>query len=185
MKKLKPIVALALALPLALVIACDKPHDTNSIAPATPPPPATSAAVPSTTAPDVTFTFADGFRLSLASLRGKVIAVVMCSSTNSAGCSSESRGLAKRWRELEKHYVTAIGVVPAAAARDPRGAERQDLPFDFAVDTHGQIERALGVSAGGLADPTVFVVGRDGAIKAVWRGADPETHIRALVAEAP
>jgi hypothetical protein len=60
----------------------------------------------------------------LASLRGKVVAVVICSSIGSAGCSSESRGLAKRWRELEEHYVTAIGVVAAAAARDPRAVER-------------------------------------------------------------
>jgi peroxiredoxin Q/BCP len=132
----------------------------------------------------VTFTLADGFRLSLASLRGKVVAVVMCSSTDSLGCSSESRGFAKRWRELEEHHVAAIGVVPAATARDPRGVERQDLPFDFAVDTDGQIARALGVSAGEGADPTVLVVDREGSIKTIWRAADPETHVRALVAEA-
>jgi peroxiredoxin Q/BCP len=179
MKKLGPMVSLA----LALVIACDKPHDTSSIALATAPAPATSTAEPSTTAPDVTFTLADGFRLSLASLRGKVVAVVMCSSTDSAGCSRESRGFAKRWRELEEHHVTAIGVVPATAARE-RGIERQDLPFDFAVDTDGQIARALGVSAGGVADPTVLVIGRDGSIQAIWRAADPETHVRALLDEA-
>jgi peroxiredoxin Q/BCP len=179
MKKVEPIVALA----LALVIACERPHDTGSIAVATAPAAVTSAAEPSTTAPDVTFAFTDGFQLSLASLRGKVVAIVMCSSTGSAGCSRESRGFAKRWGELEEHYVTAIGVVPTAAARNPPGAERQDLPFDFAVDTDGQVARALGVSAGGVADPTVLVVGRDGSIKTIWRAADPETHVRALVAE--
>jgi peroxiredoxin Q/BCP len=180
MKKMGAMVLLS----LALVDACDKPHDTGSVALPVPPAPATSAAEPSTTTPDVTFTLSDGFRLSLASLRGKVVAVVMCSSIDSVGCSSESRGLASRWRELEEHYVTAIGVVPAAAARDPRGLERHDLPFDFAVDTDGQIARALGVPAGGVAEPTVFVVGRDGSIKAIWRVADPETHARALIAEA-
>jgi peroxiredoxin len=180
MKKLRPRIALA----LALVIACDKPHDTGSVAPPAAPPPGTSAADPSTSTPDLTFTFADGFRLSLASLRGKVVVVVMCSSIDAAGCSTESRGLAKRWRELEEHYVTVMGVVPAAAAQDPRGVERQELPFDFAVDTDGQIGRALGVSAVGTADPTLLVVGRDGSIKAIWRAADPETHARALIAEA-
>jgi peroxiredoxin Q/BCP len=183
MKKSGSMVSLARALVMVLAIACDKPHDTGSV-PSAPPGPATSAAEPSTTTPDVTFTLADGFRLSLASLRGKVVAVVVCSSIDSVGCTSESRGLANRWHELEEHYVTAIGVVPAAAARGLRGVEPQALPFDFAVDTDGQIARALGVSAGEVADPTVLVVGRDGSVKTVWRTADPETHARELIAEA-
>jgi peroxiredoxin len=175
------------SLALVLAIACDKPHDTGSVAspapPAAPPAAATRVAGPSAT-PDVTFTLSDGFRLSLASLRGKVVAVVLCSSIDSADCRSESRGLSKRWRELEEHYVTAIGVVTATGSRNPRAGERLDLPFDFAVDADGEIARALGVSAGGIADPTILVVGRDGSIKATWRVADPETHVRALIAEA-
>jgi peroxiredoxin len=168
---------------LALAMACDKPQDTGSVAlpapPASPTPP-TSAAALSKASPDVTFTLADGFKLTLSSLRGKVVAVVMCSSVDSVGCSREARGLAKRWREFEEHYVTAIGVVQARA---PRGAKPEELPFEFAVDTDGQIARGLGVSAAGVADPTVVVVGRDGSIKATWREADPETHVRALLAE--
>jgi hypothetical protein len=41
--------------------------------------------------------------LGLASLRGKIVAVVVCPSLDSAGCRTESPGLAKRWRELEEH----------------------------------------------------------------------------------
>jgi peroxiredoxin len=62
--------------------------------------------------------------------------------------------------------------------------DRQDLPFEFAVDRDGKIARALGVSANVADAPTVLIVGRDGSIKATWRAAAPETHARALMTEA-
>jgi peroxiredoxin Q/BCP len=179
---LRPIAAAAVLLSLA----CSKPED-SAVAPVAGSPTEGRAAAASasasapTTAPDVTFTLSDGFRLTLASLRGKVVAVIVCPAINAPGCTRESQGLTRRWRELEEHYVTAVGVVPDANAQYRAAMARRDVPFEFAADADGQVARALGVSTRD-ADPIVLLVARDGTIRTAWRTADPDMHIRELIA---
>ena len=174
-----------LTLAVSLAFACSKPEDHAVLPPAIPPaaPPASPPASAAGLAPGVTFVLADGFRLSLASLKGKVVAVVFCPAIDAPGCTRESHGLTRRWRELEEHHVTAVGVVPADTAQYRAAVERQDTPFDFVADVDGQLSHAFRVSMHD-ADPTLFLVGRDGTIRAVWRTADPDTHARELIAAA-
>ena len=172
-------------LTLLISVACSKPEGRAAVPSVISPTESRpAAALPSASAPmtahDVTFILSDGFRLSLASLQGKVVAVVLCPAIGAPGCTRESQGLAKRWRELEEHYVTAVGVVPEDNAQYWAAMARRDVPFDFAADVDGQVSRALGVSARD-ADPTVLLVGRDGTIRAVWRTADPDMHIREML----
>jgi peroxiredoxin len=169
---------------LAIALACGK-RDQSAAVPA-----ATRALTPlartlevGALAPDVTFRLADGFSLSLAALRGKVVAVIFCNTIDAPGCISESRGLAQRWGELEEKYVTAIGVVPSDSRQD-RPLQGGELRFEFATDVDGRIARAFGVTAGDANDPTVFFVARDGSIRAVWYTPDPEMHVRGLLSDA-
>lgn len=179
-------------LTLIVCLSCSKPEDhafPSVTSPTEGHPSASSSSVstPSAStpraAPDVTFVLGDGFRLSLAALKGKVVAIVVCPAIDAPGCVRESQGLARRWHELAERHVTAVGVVPKDNAQYRAAVARRNVPFDFAADVDGQVSRALG-TAGWNADPTTFLVDRDGVIQAIWRTSDPETHARELIAAA-
>ena len=138
---------------------------------------------PGSAAPKVTFTLQDGFDLSLALLAGKVVTVSFCAAATDPACVREAEGLGRHREELFDHHAIVLGVSPEDAAAHKALIARYQLPFDLATDADGHLARAFAVPAG-EHDPTTFLIGRDGNIRAVWHGADPEAHARATLAAA-
>jgi peroxiredoxin Q/BCP len=136
-------------------------------------------------APDVTFTLQDGFRLSLAADKGKLVVVYFCPEAGQTDCVHEARGLRDRWNDLFKNHVIVVGVTPEPVAAQRNLIAQESLPFDLASDVDGRLAGAFKATAtSGAFGPFVVLVGRDGAIRRTWRAAEPERHIEDILALA-
>lgn len=123
----------------------------------------------------------DGFELRLPAMKGKIIAVFFCASLDDPQCQREAKVLADYHTELhDDHHVVVIGVSPASTAAHKAWLAAQHSPLDFASDPDGRVARAFGVGEGSA----VVVVDKDSLIRAVWRDADPERHVRELLSAA-
>jgi len=137
-----------------------------------------------TPVPDLPLTLQDGFPLRLPMMKGKLIAVFFCAAYDDAQCQREADGLGAHHAELrDAHHVVIIGVSPATPAAHEAFLSARRSPLDFASDADGRIGRAFGMAGARDALPMV-VVARDGTIRAVWHGVDPERHVRDLIAAA-
>jgi peroxiredoxin len=137
-----------------------------------------------TAVPDVPFTLQDGFELRLPAMKGKTIAVLFCTTHDDPQCVREADAMRDHFSELhDEHHVVIIGVSPASNAAHKAHLTAHRMPFDFASDPDGRVAAAFG--AGGMHEGLrVVVVDRGGTIHAVWSGADPERHVRELLAAA-
>ena len=134
-------------------------------------------------APEITFTLHDGFALTLTSLRGKVVEVLFCpTGAAPADCTIEADGIRDHWSDLQAHGVAVVGVRAAAVVSNRLLMSQERLPFDFASDPDGRIAGAFGVDLGELRAPRIFMIGRDGRVRKIWRAADPAAHVSALLA---
>lgn len=136
---------------------------------------------PGARVPDEPLILQDGFELRLPAMKGKLIAVFFCASLDDPECQREAQVLAEHHAELhDDHHVVVIGVSPATTAVHKTWLAAQHSPLDFAADPDGRVARAFRVGEG----PAVVVVDKDSSIRAVWRDADPERHVRELLAAA-
>jgi peroxiredoxin len=134
--------------------------------------------------PDVTLVLPDGFPLKLSGLRGKVVALLFCAPSASSDCKREARGYASLWAEMERLGAAVVGVRAADAKSNAAWATDLHLPFDFASDLEGQASRKFGFSTADLRSNKTLLVGRDGKLRAVWDGTDPDAHGYAILALA-
>lgn len=134
--------------------------------------------------PDEPFILQDGFSLRLPAMKGKIIAAFFCSSVDDPQCQREAQVLAEHHAELrDEHHVVIIGVSPATAAAHKSWLAAQHLPLDFASDPDARLARAFGVRPA-RESMSMVVVDRDATIRALWHDADPERHVRELLAAA-
>jgi peroxiredoxin Q/BCP len=139
---------------------------------------------PGSPVPDVPFVLQDGFQLRLPAMKGKTIAVFFCASYTDPACQRQAEALRDHFSELhDEQHVVILGVSPETSAAHQAYLTAKRMPFDFASDPDGQLALAFGI-AGPRTAPQTFVVDRGGAIRAVWRGADPEAQVRDLLAIA-
>jgi peroxiredoxin len=137
-----------------------------------------------TPVPDVPFTLQDGFELHLPAMKGKLIAVFFCANHDDPQCQREAEALSERHSELHgEHHIVIIGVSPASSAAHKAFLSDHHLPLDFASDPDGRVARAFGITRP-LDELRMIVVDPNGKIRAVWRGADPERHVRELLLAA-
>ncbi|MEQ8979082.1 MAG: TlpA disulfide reductase family protein, partial [Deltaproteobacteria bacterium] len=82
---------------------------------------------------------------------------------------------------LDREGVEVLGVnqEPGAEARVKRYLEGSGITFESVMD-EGDIARRWGV----YTFPTTFVVGRDGVIRATYRGPVAEGTLRTVVKDA-
>jgi peroxiredoxin Q/BCP len=134
---------------------------------------------PGASAPDVTFVLNDGYHLPLASLRGKTVAVYLCSPT--AACAAEAQGFRAHSRELEAHHVVVLGVYEQDSAATRALAAREGVSFDLVADPDGSIAREFSVSVRDLDAPYVFVIAPNGTVRNVWPGGSAQGHAREIL----
>ncbi|MEQ8278651.1 MAG: TlpA disulfide reductase family protein [Deltaproteobacteria bacterium] len=135
---------------------------------------------PGVTAPAIVGATPDGMERSLESLKGKVV-VVDFWATWCPPCRAAMPGLQKLHEDLEGEGVVVLGVnqEPGAEARVKRYLEGSGITFESVMD-EGDIARRWGV----YTFPTTFVVGRDGVIRATYRGPVAEGTLRTVVKDA-
>lgn len=172
----------------ALVACNNKPKGTEGSAPAS----VTSSAASGANlkegdpAPDVEMTLQDGRKLKLSSLKGQIAVLYFYPKDQTQGCTIEAQNFRDRFDELKKAGITVIGVSTQDAASHKAFIEKEKLPFDLAVDEDKALAHAFGVPliGPGLHSRQTFLVGKDGAIKKVWRDVKPKDHADEVLAAA-
>ena len=128
---------------------------------------------------------ADGQRVSLASLQGKVVLVNFWA-TWCLECRPEMRMFERLHREF---FIQGLAVVGINAREETTTiheyAKELGLTFPLILDPSGKINSAYGV----IGLPTTFLIARDGRAVALavgpreWNGKPARTLIQALLAE--
>jgi peroxiredoxin len=127
----------------------------------------------------------DGRRLSLVSLRGKVVLLNFWASWCSE-CRSEMPMFEQLHREFAAQGLSVIGINAREGTEAIRGyAKELRLTFSLVLDPKGQINAAYGV----IGLPATFLIGRDRrpVARAVgprdWESAPAKAIIQALLSE--
>jgi peroxiredoxin len=113
-------------------------------------------------APSVTFTTLGGEKISLETLRGKVVLVNFWA-TSCPGCIKEMPGLVKTYR---KYHGRGFETIAVAMSYDPpeyvrQFAEKNGLPFKVALDSDEAAAQAFGNVR---LTPTTFIINKRGEI---------------------
>lgn len=114
------------------------------------------------TAPDVTFTSLTGEKVSMQSLRGKVVMINFWATS----CTTCIKEMPDMVRTYNKYKDKGLDFVAVAMSYDPPNyvlnyAQTRSLPFKVALDTQGDIARSFGEVK---LTPTTFVIDKEGKI---------------------
>ena len=135
--------------------------------------------------PGFTALTAEGGRLSLSGLQGKVVLLTFWA-TWCQPCRDEMPLFERLHRDLGRDGLVVVGVnAREDVAPIAEFARALDLSFPLAVDPDGKVGAAYGV----VGLPTTFVIGRDGRAVAravgvrAWGSDAARALLRALLAE--
>ena len=138
-----------------------------------------------TTPPEFDGRMADGRKVSLASLQGKVVLLNFWA-TWCQECRSEMPAFEQLHREFSVHGLAVIGINAREETTTIRDyAKELGLTFPVIVDPKGTINAAYGV----IGLPTTFLIGRNGRPVALavgpreWASTPARAIIQALLAE--
>jgi len=138
-----------------------------------------------TTPPEFNGRMADGRKVSLASLQGKVV-VLNFWATWCQECRSEMPAFQQLHREFSGQGLAVIGINAREETTTIRDyAKELGLTFPLIVDPKGTINAAYGV----IGLPTTFLIGRNGRPVALavgpreWASTPARAIIQALLAE--
>jgi peroxiredoxin len=130
-------------------------------------------------APQVTFTSLKGEKISMGSLRGKVVLVNFWA-TSCVGCIHEMPQMIDTYR---KYNTQGLETIAVAMSYDPPNyvlnyTEKNALPFKVALDVQGSIARAFGDVQ---LTPTTFVIDKHGNIIKRILGEPDFAQLRTLL----
>ena len=132
-------------------------------------------------APQVTFTSLKGEKISMGSLRGKVVLVNFWA-TSCVGCIHEMPQMIDTYR---KYNTQGLETIAVAMSYDPPNyvlnyTEKNALPFKVALDVQGGIARAFGDVQ---LTPTTFVIDKRGNIIKRILGEPDFAQLQKLIEE--
>ena len=140
---------------------------------------------PGTKSPEFDGTTADGRRMSLVSLRGKVVLINFWA-TWCLECRPEMPLFEQLHREFAAQGLSVVGInAREGTVAIQRYAKELSLTFPLVLDPKGEINAAYGV----IGLPATFLIGRDGRAVALaigprdWASAPARAIIQALLAE--
>jgi len=144
-----------------------------------------------TPAPDFTATTFDGTTVSLADLRGGLVALYFYPKDATPGCTKQACNLRDNLSILAEHGITVIGVSPDDDASHERFATKQELTFPLIADPKRSIIEAYGVwgekknygkTYQGL-QRTTFLIDADGVIKHVFKRPKVADHAAEIISK--
>ena len=130
-------------------------------------------------APDVTFTTLSGEKVSMQSLRGKVVMVNFWA-TSCTTCIKEMPEMVKTY---DKYKEKGLDFVAVAMSYDPPNyvlnyAQTRNLPFKVALDTQGEIAKSFDDVQ---LTPTTYVIDKNGDIIKRYVGEPNFSDVHALL----
>ena len=130
-------------------------------------------------APQVTFTSLQGEKISMESLRGKVVLVNFWA-TSCIGCIREMPQMIDTYR---KYNAQGLETIAVAMSYDPPNyvvnyTEKNALPFKVALDVQGNIAQAFGDVK---LTPTTFIIDKRGNIIKRILGEPDFAQLRTLL----
>jgi peroxiredoxin len=113
-------------------------------------------------APEVTFTSLNGEKVSMQSLRGKVVMVNFWATS----CTTCVKEMPEMVQTYNKYKDKGLDFVAVAMSYDPPNyvlnyAQTRSLPFKVALDTQGDIAKSFGDVK---LTPSTFVIDKDGKV---------------------
>ncbi len=119
-----------------------------------------------------------GRQVSLASLRGKAVALNFWA-TWCPPCKEELPAFAEAWRASRGRCVEIVGVTEEST-RDDALAEvtRMDVPFPIVLDPEGTVARAYAVTG----YPRTYVIDADGRVRKIFTGRVSRERLEAALA---
>jgi peroxiredoxin len=134
------------------------------------------------TAPDVTFTSLTGEKVSMQSLRGKVVMVNFWA-TSCVTCVKEMPDMVETYN---KYKDRGLDFVAVAMSYDPPNyvlnyAQTRSLPFKVALDTQGELAKSFGDVQ---LTPTTFVIDKNGNVIKRYLGEPDFAALHQLLEKA-
>jgi peroxiredoxin len=131
------------------------------------------------TAPDVTFTDLNGQKVTMQSLRGKVVMVNFWA-TSCVTCIKEMPQMVETYN---KYKDRGLDYVAVAMSYDPPNyvlnyAQTRSLPFRVALDTQGELAKSFGDIK---LTPTTFVIDKEGRIIKRYLGEPNFAEVHQLI----
>lgn len=126
---------------------------------------------PGDPAPDFDVESSDGRRVSLASLRGKLVVVYFFPKAFTPGCTVETKGFRDNYPELRELGVEVVGISTDSLATQCEFAKAQAVTFPMVGDADKSIARGFGVlwPLLGVARRVTFVVDEAGIVRHVFQ----------------
>jgi len=130
-------------------------------------------------AKDFTLTTLSGEKVTLASLRGRVVLLDFWA-TWCGPCKIELPHIQRLHEELEKKGLTILAISSEQETQVRRFMERAGYTIPTSVDGGAAVTRSYGVTA----YPTVFVIDKEGVIRSHFIGLRTEDVLRAAIKSA-
>lgn len=124
-----------------------------------------------TPAPALEADSSDGRRVSLASLRGRIVVVYFFPKAFTPSCTIETKGFRDNYPELRELGAEVVGVSTDSLATQCDFAKAHDVSFPMVGDADKRIARAFGVlwPLVGVAKRVTFVIDGGGIVRHVFR----------------
>ena len=120
-------------------------------------------------APDFSLPDESGCIVHLADLRGSIVVLIFYPGDDTSVCTKQLCQFRDEWGEARARGVEIFGVNPQNARKHGEFRRKYGFPFRLLVD-EGQKVGALYHTNGPIVKRTVYLIGRDGAIRFSQRG---------------
>lgn len=143
-------------------------------------------------APDFELPASGGGSISLASLKGKAVALYFYPKDDTSGCTKEAIDFNRLRSAFDAAGAVVIGVSPDSVASHDKFKAKHGLDFDLAADEDKAMLEAYGVwreksmygrKFMGVARTTVLI-DREGRIAKVWNNVKVDGHADEVLAAA-
>lgn len=133
-------------------------------------------------APDFSLPDQDGNVQSLASYRGKKVALYFYPKDNTPGCTKEACSLRDGYADLNAHGIAVLGVSHDSVASHQAFAKEHTLPFTLLSDSNKEVSSLYGAKGWfGMTKRITYLIDEEGMIIKVLNDIDVRDHAQQIL----
>ena len=142
-------------------------------------------------APDFTLKAQDDRKVSLASFRGRIVALYFYPKDFTPGCTREACDFRDNFADLKQAGAVVLGISPDTADSHQKFTDKYGLSFTLLADPDHKVLEAYGAwgvkehfgkETEGVGRSTVLIDSK-GIIHRIWRSVQVEGHVEQVLAE--